>query len=95
MNIIRHLTQLLRETADKIEAGDCEIDDEQALKIIGIIAHQPLSKEQAAIHLHMSTSKFDVLVKEGWLPKGRKKLGWKEKIWYEDEIDKCMERMKE
>ena len=47
------------------------------------------------MHLNMSTKKFDLLIREGYLPKGRRKLGWKEKIWYEDEIDKSYARLDE
>lgn len=95
MNIRKHFTNLLREIADKIDAGNSELDEEQAIQLIELIAHQPLSKEQAARHLHMSTSKFDKLIREGWFPKGKKKLGWKEKIWYKDVLDKCLERFNE
>lgn len=95
MSIIKQFTKLLRETADKIDAGNCELDDEQAIRLMKIIAHNPLSKEQAARHLHMSTSRFDTLIREGYLPKGRRKLGWKEKVWYEDEIDKAYQRLDE
>lgn len=95
MNILKHFTELLRSTADKIDAGNCEINEEQAVKIMKLIAHQPLSKEEAAIHLNMSTKKFDLLVKEGYFPKGRKRIGWKELAWYEDEIDKAFKRLEE
>lgn len=87
MNIIKEFVKILRDAADKIEAGNCEVNEEQAIRIMKLVAHQPMSKEQAAIHLNMSTKKFDILVKDGWLPKGRKKVGWKEKVWYEDELD--------
>lgn len=89
------LADSLIEIAGKLKANTSEIDEEQAIKLMKVVAHQPLSKEQAALHLNMSTSKFDTLVREGWMPKGRKKLGWKEKVWYEDEIDKWYERLKE
>ena len=96
MNIVRkEFVRMLRELADKIDAGNSEIDEEQSLRIMKLIAHQPLSKEQAAIHLNMSTKKFDNLVREGYFPKGRRKLGWKEKVWYEDEIDKAYKRLDE
>ena len=68
----------LRRTADKIEAGNCEVNDEQAIETMKLIDHQPLSKEEAAIHLNMSTSKFDSLVKQGKLSQGRKRMGFKE-----------------
>ena len=40
----------------------------------------------ASIALNMSRSKFDTLVKEGKLPKGRKEGGFKELKWYVDEL---------
>lgn len=95
ISLRRSVAQILREVADKFDAGTSEIDEEQAIQIMKIVAHNPLSKEQAALHLNMSTKKFDILVKEGYFPKGRKKLGWKEKVWYEDEIDKAYERLDE
>ena len=90
MNIVKeNLVKLLRETADKIDAGNSEIEEEQALEILKLIAHEPVSKERAAIELKISPSRFDALVAEGKLPKGRKRTGWKELCWYKDELDKC------
>ena len=83
-------TRLLRDTADKIDADNCEINEEQAIEIMKLIAHQPMSKEEVAIYLHMSTSRFDTLVREHKFPKGRKRLGFKEKVWFKDEIDECV-----
>ena len=82
-----NLVKILRETADKIDAGNSEIDEEQAVKIMELIAHKTLTKEEAAMHLHIWPSRFDALIREGKIPKGRKKLGQKNKIWYLDEIE--------
>lgn len=88
MNFIKEqFVSLLRKTADKIEKGTCELNEEQAIEIMKMIAHQPLSKEQSAIYLNMSASKFDALIKMNKLPKGRKRMGFKEKVWYQDELD--------
>ena len=95
MNIRKQFAELLRELADRIDVGNTELDDEQTMKLMGLIAHHPLSKEQAARHLHMSTSRFDTLIRQGWLPRGRKKVGWKEKVWYEDELNRAIERINE
>lgn len=86
--IIGMLSKLLRDTADKIDAGNCEIDEQQAMDIMATISHEPLSKDQACSYLNMSRSKFDELVREGKLPKGRKKRGYKELRWYKDELKK-------
>lgn len=79
--------KLLRETADNIEAGNSELDEEQAIKIMELIAHKPLTKEEAAMHLHIWPNRFDTLIREGKIPQGRKKLGQKNKIWYLDELE--------
>jgi predicted DNA-binding transcriptional regulator AlpA len=42
----------------------------------------------------MSTKNFDALVRKGVIPKGRKRIGFKELVWYKDEIDKCKSRNK-
>lgn len=95
VNLIAQLVKVLRDAANKIEAGSCEVDEEQAIKIMQLVAHQPMSKEKAAMYLNISTSKFDTLIREKKMPKGRKKLGWKEKRWYQDEIDECVNKIVE
>ena len=81
------LVRLLRETSDKIEAGNCELSDTDAMDIMSALSHQSMSKEDACIYLNLSRSRFDDLVREGRLPKGRKKRGFKELTWWKDELD--------
>ena len=81
------IVKLLRETASKIEAGNCELSDSEAMDIMSVLSHEAMSKEQACSYLNMSRSKFDALVSEGKLPKGRKRRGFKELVFYKDEID--------
>lgn len=80
------LGDLLIEVGNKFKANTSEIEEEQALKIFTAILHEPISKERAAIELHIHPSRFDTLVREGKIPKGRKIIGFKEKRWYLDEI---------
>ena len=87
-------TKKIRELVDNLDAGNSEINEEQAIKILEIVAHRPMSKEEASIYLNMSTSKFDNLVRDGIIPKGRKRIGFKELVWYKDELDKCRKRNK-
>ena len=81
-----NLADLLINTANKFKADTSEIEEEQAIKIFHAVLHEPISKERAAIEIKLSPSRFDALVAEGKLPKGRKKLGWKELRWYLDEV---------
>lgn len=57
------------------------------MAIINNMTHIALSKEQACNYLNMSRSKFDSLVAKGIIPKGRKRVGFKELIFYKDELD--------
>lgn len=83
------LTRLLRNTADKIEAGNCEMTEEEAMEIMAVLSHEAMSKDQACTYLNLSRSRFDDLVREGKIPKGKKKRGFKELFWYKDQLDQC------
>ena len=86
----RAVTKLLRETADKIDSGNCELNEEQAMDIMSVLGHEVLSKDEACSYLNLSRSRFDDLVREGKIPKGRKRRGFKELIFYKDELDKII-----
>ena len=86
----RAITKLLRETADKIDSGNCELNEEQAMDIMSVIGHEVLSKDEACSYLNLSRSRFDDLVREGKIPKGRKRRGFKELIFYKDELTKII-----
>ena len=89
MNIrfVKMVSKILREFADKLDAGTTDITEDQALDILSTLMHEPLSKEQACSYLNMSRSKFDDLVKHNILPHGRKRRGFKELVWYKDELN--------
>ena len=81
------VSKYLREAADKIDAGSCELTEAEAMDILSVISHQAMSKEEACIYLNIKRSRFDDLVKEGKLPKGKKVRGYKELRFYKDELD--------
>ena len=82
----------LRKAADNIDAGTSEITESQAVDIMGVLAHEVMSKEQACQYLNVSRSRFDDLVREKKIPKGRKRVGFKELVFYKDELDRCKRR---
>lgn len=84
----RLVSKLLRETADKIDSGTCELSDTEAMDIMSVLGHQVMSKEDACIYLNLSRSRFDDLVREGRLPKGKKRRGFKELCFWKDELDR-------
>ena len=91
--IVKHIVNYLREIADKLEAGTCDLTEDEAMDLLSTISHKRLSKEQACMLLNISHSKFDLLVRQGDLPKGRKVIGFKELVWYEDELNKCISKI--
>lgn len=94
INFRKIVATYLREVADRIDVGNSEINEKEALRIMSIIAHEEMSKEQACSYLNLSRSRFDDLVRAQKLPKGKKRVGFKELRWYKDELDGAMWRMK-
>ena len=88
------LTKLLRETADKIDAGNCELTEEEAMDALSILSHKVLSKEQACDFVGLQQSQFNNLMAANKLPKGRKRRGFKELVWYEDELRDALTKVK-
>ena len=87
MSIIKKtISKLLRKIADKIDSDTCELTEEQAMDIMSVIGHEVLSKDEACSYLNISRSKFDGLIREEKLPKGKKRRGFKELFWYKDEL---------
>lgn len=84
------IIKLLRDTANKIDAGTCELSETEAMEIASILSHEVMSKAKACSYLNISRSRFDDLVREGKLPKGKKRLGFKELVWYKDEINSAI-----
>ena len=90
----RTISAKLREVADKIDADSCELSSEQAMDIMAVIGHEIISKEEACSYLNLHKSKFNYLVKVGKLPQGRKRRGFKELIYYKDELDAAVKKLK-
>lgn len=84
---------LLRELdclKERIKSDNCNLSAEEGMDIIGVIAHESLSKEQACSYLNVRKSKFGELMDEGKIPKGRKISGFNEHRWYKDELIKAV-----
>lgn len=88
--MLQTIKKLLLGIVKDIDAGNSNIDEGEALKIVemlkGMRKDNPMSKYQAYTYLGISRAKFDNLVREGKLPEGRKLPGFKEKIWYKKDL---------
>lgn len=83
----RIIVKELRILADKIEANNTNLSEDEAMALLSTITHEAMSKDQACSYLNLSRSRFDDLVREGKLPKGKKRRGFKELVWYKDELE--------
>ena len=94
-SLAKKIARLLRNVADKLDAGNTDISESEALAIASAICHESLSKAQAYEYLNMNRNKFDGYIRCNKLPKGRKVKGFKELRWYRDELDECAKNIKE
>lgn len=94
LNLTKILIKELRNAADKLEAGTCQISNDEAMDIVNMLTHEAISKEEACKFLNVSRATFDLHVSYGNIPKGRKRLGFKELVWYKDELQQCVDRLR-
>jgi len=85
--LMKMLSRQLRETADKIDSGSCELTQDEAMDLFSVISHESMSKAQVCKYLNISIGGLGHLVRTGIIPKGRKVLGYTELRWYKDELD--------
>lgn len=90
--ITKWISKTLREIADKIDSDTCELTEEQDMHIMSSIGHEAISKDSACSYLNISRSKFDSLVADGKLPKGKKRRGFKELVWFKDELSDVLNK---
>ena len=95
LKLIRN--QLLRIVED-IDAGNSNLTEEEEIEVAKILKRfttkdKPMSKYEAYTYLRISRAKFDNLVKEGKLPKGKKQQGFKELSWTKKDLDKYIEQL--
>ena len=80
------VAKLLHEYADNIKNGTSNITLEEAGNILAAVAHIAMSKEEVCEYLNISRSRFDDLVREGRIPRGKKVKHKNNLVWYKDEI---------
>lgn len=80
--IIRELYNLIQ----RIDNGNSNLTNDEAMGLLSIIAHEAMSKEEACTYLNISPATLDNYVKNGYLPKPHKVKGFKELRYYKDEL---------
>lgn len=95
---LQMIDSLLMEFHERIQSGRCLTNKQQNTMMLNFL-HQiankdePISKTEACEYVQVSRATFGRLVKEGRLPKGKKRKGWTELVWYEKDLDKFIDKL--
>lgn len=84
--MLQVIKRLLLKIVDDIDAGNSEMSEKELYEVADLLKRynfrdKYISKYQAFTYLNISRAKFDNLVREGVLPRGRKVEGFKELQW--------------
>ena len=88
---------MFQQFIDDIDSGNSNINTEQQLEIIDFlqkINSKELSKIESANYIGVSRATFDNYISNGWIPKGRKRSGFKELSWNKSDLDKFLKNNK-
>lgn len=92
--MIKILRNLLQQLIDDIDAGNSNVPNEEDLnEIITIIQRsnsKQLSKIESANYIGVCRATFDNYIKNGLIPKGIKRQGFKELSWNKSDLDKFL-----
>ena len=94
--MLKQIKEILNQIIDNIDAGNSNIDENDEQHIIDCLRKythkdEGMSKYSACQYLNISRAKFDNMVRQGLLPKGKKVIGFKEKRWYKKDLDRFIQ----
>lgn len=79
--MLRIIRNLLQQIIDNIDSGNSYMSEKEQLEAIDFISKinsKELSKLESADYIGVSRATFDNYVRDGFIPKGRKRMGFKE-----------------
>ena len=85
------IKKILSQLIDDIDAGNSNLSESECVQIIDTlksVSDPYVSKYEACQMLGASRATFDNLVREGKLPRGTKRKGFKELAWKKHDIIK-------
>ena len=96
--MLQVIKKLLLRIVDDIDAGNTEASEEELYQVVDLLKRYNfrdkwISKYQAYTYLNMGRAKFDNLVRDDILPKGKKVEGFKELQWSLKEIKEYGKRV--
>lgn len=91
------IADAIQNVAEEVRSGNISCNDEEISQTLDELSkfnsERPLSKEEACIYMNMSRSIFDTHIRNGLIPHGKKRMGFKELSWNKSELDKSLVEM--
>lgn len=89
--MLQVIKKLLLKVVDDIDSGNSELSQQEMGEVVDVLQRynfrdKYISKYQAYTYLNISRAKFDNLVRDGILPRGKKVQGFRELQWSLKEI---------
>ena len=94
LQIIRSLLQQIINDIDSNNSNISERQQFEVIKFIQKINTKELSKLEAADYIGVSRATFDNYIRKGLIPKGQKRVGFKELSWNKCDLDEFLEKEK-
>ena len=85
----------LKQFINDIDSGNTNITEEQQKELLSLLLQfnqKEYSKIEAANYIGVSRATFDNYINRGWIPKGRKRQGFKELSWNKSDLDEFLKK---
>lgn len=95
--MLKIIRNLLQQIIDDIDSNNSNISERQQFEVIKFIQKintKELSKLEAADYIGVSRATFDNYIRKGLIPKGQKRVGFKELSWNKSDLDEFLEKEK-
>ena len=92
LGLLRELLQQLIDDIDSRNSNISEVDQLKAIELIQKITSKELSKIESADYIGVSRATFDNYIRDGRIPKGHKRPGFKELSWNKFDLDRFLEK---
>ena len=95
--MLKIIRNLLQQIIDDIDSNNSNISERQQFEVIKFIQKintKELSKLEAAEYIGVSRATFDNYIRKGLIPKGQKRVGFKELSWNKCDLDEFLEKEK-
>ena len=92
--MLKIIRNLLQQIIDDIDSGNSNISETEQFKVIDFINkinQKELSKIESAEYIGVSRATFDNYIRNGLIPRGHKRQGFKELSWNKSDLDKYLE----